>query len=148
MSISPPRHAIHPKAQTRPFRRWVSYRPTPKVSIYNNGNVCVAWKATRKTSLNPIAGTRVPQHQRLGLSADHRQARYDELVTIVQYEAMGDNVPAAHERRALVNPELDARSHWTRHRAHDNRMDCVRWHAHVAALLGSVVDGEGPQKGR
>jgi hypothetical protein len=76
---------------------------------YANGNICVAWKATRKTSLNPIAGTRVPQHQQLGLSADCCQARYDELVTIVQYEAMGDNVPAAHERRALVNPELECK---------------------------------------
>ena len=73
---------------------------------YANGNICVAWKATRKTSLNPIAGTSVPQHARLGLSSDRRQARYSELVTIVQYEAMGDNMPAAHERRALVNPEL------------------------------------------
>ena len=71
----------------------------------------VAWNAARNTSLNPIAGTRVPQratleHARLGLSSDRRQARYSELVTIVQYEAMGDNMPAAHERRALVNPEL------------------------------------------
>jgi hypothetical protein len=74
-----------------------------------NGSICVAWKATRKTSLNPIAGTRVPQHQQLGLSADRCQARYDELVTIVQYEAMGDNVLAAHERRALVNPELECK---------------------------------------
>ena len=73
---------------------------------YANGNVCVAWNAARKTSANPIAGTSVPQHARLGLSSDRRQARYSELVTIVQYEAMGDNMPAAHERRALVNPEL------------------------------------------
>lgn len=30
---------------------------------------------------------------------------------IVQYEAMGDSMPAAHERRALVNPELKRKGH-------------------------------------
>ena len=78
---------------------------------YANGNIPVAWNAARKTSANPIAGTSVPQHARLGLSSDRRQARYSELVTIVQYEAMGDNMPAAHERRALVNPELKRKGH-------------------------------------
>jgi len=70
----------------------------------------VAWNAARKTSLNPIAGTRVPQRPQLALSANRGQARYGELVTIVQYEAMGDNMPAAHERRALVDPELTCKA--------------------------------------
>ena len=138
MSIRPPRQFIHPMAHTQhilPRALRVFYRPTPTVLICDKGmsrgqaglfgwppgranetarmsrERCfdVAWNAARNTSLNPIAGTRVPQHQQLGLSADCCQARYDELVTIVQYEAMGDNVPAAHERRALVNPELECK---------------------------------------
>lgn len=77
---------------------------------YVNGSICVAWNAARKTSANPIAGTRVPQQARLGLSSDHRQARYSELVATERYEAMGDNMLAAHEGRALVNPELKCKA--------------------------------------
>ena len=94
--MGPSRASRMPSGQGR--REWQGF--------YGNGSICVAWNPARKTSANPIAGTRVPRQARLGLSSDRRRARYRGLVTTVQHEAMGDNMLAAHERRTLVNPEL------------------------------------------